>query len=97
MSMGAYVFGTVAAGFFVPLYIGFFWRRANNLGGCMAIVVGFLGTFVFTYWKVIPKLHPIIIGIILSAIAYIIGTYLAPPDPERAKAFMHRIGREKAR
>jgi sodium/proline symporter len=95
MSMGAYVFGTVAAGFFVPLYFGFFWRRANKLGGCLAIVVGFLGTFVFTYWKAFPKIHPIIIGIILSAIAYIIGTYLMPPDPERTKAFMQRIGREK--
>jgi sodium/proline symporter len=96
MSLGAYVFGTVAAGFFVPLYIGLFWRRANSVGGCSAIVIGFLGTFFFTYFKWIPKLHPIIIGVILSAIAYVIGTYLARPEPERVKAFMQRIGREKA-
>ena len=96
MLLGAYVFGTVAAGFFVPLYIGLFWRRANNFGGCLAIVVGFLGTFLFTYWKVFPKIHPIIIGVILSAIAYVIGTYLTKPDPERTKAFMERIGRGKA-
>jgi sodium/proline symporter len=94
MSMGAYVFGTVAAGFFVPLYIGFVWRRANNVGGCLAIVIGFLGTFLFTYWKVIPLLHPIIIGVILSAIAYVIGSYLSAPNPERVSAFMKRIGRE---
>jgi SSS family transporter len=96
MSMGAYVFGTVAAGFFVPLYIGFFWRRANAFGGCFAIIVGFLGTFFFTYFKWIPKFHPIIIGVILSAIAFMVGTYLTAPDPERTKTFMQRIGREKA-
>jgi sodium/proline symporter len=96
MSMGAYVFGTVAAGFFVPLYIGFIWRRANNVGGCLAIVCGFLGTFLFTYWKVIPLLHPIIIGVILSAVAFVIGSYVTAPNPERVKAFMQRIGRERA-
>jgi Na+/proline symporter len=94
MSMGAYVFGTVAAGFFVPLYIGFLWKRATNFGGCLAIVAGFLGTFLFTYWKVIPLLHPIIIGVILSAIVYVIGSYLTAPNPERVSAFMKRIGRE---
>ena len=94
MLMGASVFGTVAAGFFVPLYIGFLWKRATNFGGCLAIVCGFLGALIFTYWKVIPLLHPIIVGVIISTIAFVIGSYVTAPDPERVRAFMKRIGRD---
>ncbi len=90
--LGAYVFGTVAAGIFVPLYIGLFWRRANSIGGISSMICGFVGTFIFTMFKVFP-VHPIIVGIAISAVVYIVVSLATKPEPERVEAFMARIGR----
>ena len=91
--LGSYVFGTVAAGLFVPLYIGMVWKRANSAGGILGIVCGFIGTFVFTMFKVFP-LHPIMTGIIISAVVYVVATLVTKPEPERVNEFMARIGRK---
>ena len=91
--LGAYVFGTVAAGLFVPLYIGMVWKRANSTGGILGIVCGFIGTFVFTMFKVIP-LHPIIVGILISTVVFVIATLVTKPEPELSDSFMARIGRK---
>jgi len=91
--LGAYVFGTVAAGLFVPLYIGMVWKRANSVGGILGIVCGFIGTFVFTMFNLLP-LHPIMTGIIISAVVYVLATLVTKPEPERVNEFMARIGRK---
>jgi len=94
MFLGAYVFGTVAAGLFFPLYIGMLWRRATSAAGIWGMISGFVGTFVFTFFKSLLPIHPIITGIMISGIVFVTVTFLTAPEPERVKAFMARIGRE---
>lgn len=91
--LGAYVFGTVAAGLFIPLYVGMFWRRATSTAAVWGMITGFIGTFIFTFKSLLP-IHPIITGILISAIVFVIVTHLTPAEPERVDAFMRRIGRE---
>jgi sodium/proline symporter len=93
--MGAYVFGGMAAAFFIPLYVGIYWRRPNAAGGVAAMIAGAVGIVFFTLFRI--ALHPIIMGVLSSLVAFLLFTYATPPQPERVEAFMVRIGRSKTK
>ena len=77
------------AGAFVPLVFGLFWKRANNLGATLAIVLG-IGTWLMLELFV-PEgdIEPQLYGLVVSAIGMIIGGYLGAPTHHRPHAGHH--------
>jgi len=66
------------AGVFVPLTAGLFWSRASNLGAALSMALG-LGSWLFLE-IFIPEVpfEPQLIGLLLSLIGMIVGSYLSP-------------------
>jgi solute:Na+ symporter, SSS family len=77
------------AGAFVPLTAGLFWKRANNLGATLAIVLG-IGTWLFLELFV-PEgdIEPQLYGLAVSALGMLIGGYLGPRSHHRPHAGHH--------
>jgi solute:Na+ symporter, SSS family len=77
------------AGAFVPLVAGLFWKRANNLGATLAIVLG-IGTWLMLELFV-PEgdIEPQLYGLVVSALGMIIGGYLGAPAHHRPHAGHH--------
>lgn len=69
------------AGAFVPLAAGLFWKRANNLGATLAIVLG-LGTWLlFELFVPESEIEPQLYGFIASALGMLLGGLLGPRNP----------------
>jgi solute:Na+ symporter, SSS family len=66
------------AGVFVPLTAGLFWSRASNLGATLSMALG-LGSWLFLE-IFIPEVpfEPQLVGLLLSLIGMIVGSYLSP-------------------
>jgi Na+/proline symporter len=66
------------AGVFVPLTAGLFWSRASNLGASLSMALG-LGSWLFLE-IFIPDVpfEPQLVGLLLSLIGMIVGSYLSP-------------------
>lgn len=66
------------AGVFVPLAAGLFWSRASNLGATLSMALG-LGSWLFLE-IFIPDVpfEPQLVGLLLSLIGMIVGSYLSP-------------------
>ncbi len=66
------------AGVFVPLTAGLFWSRASNLGATLSMTLG-LGSWLFLE-IFIPDVpfEPQLVGLFLSLIGMIVGSYLSP-------------------
>jgi SSS family solute:Na+ symporter len=66
------------AGVFVPLTAGLFWSRASNLGATLSMALG-LGSWLFLE-IFIPDVpfEPQLVGLLLSLIGMIAGSYLSP-------------------
>lgn len=77
------------AGAFVPLVAGLFWKRANNLGATLAIVLG-IGTWLMLELFV-PEgdIEPQLFGLAVSALGMIIGGYVGKPTHHRPHAGHH--------
>ncbi len=66
----------------VPILLGMFWKRPSKVAGIAGIVFGFLG-WCLGYAGII-KLHPILLGSILSFIAYVIAALAFPRKQKEA-------------
>lgn len=77
------------AGAFVPLVFGLFWKRANNLGATLAIVLG-LGTWL-ALELFVPEgdVEPQLYGVLVSALGMIVGGYVGAPTRHRPQAGHH--------
>jgi Na+/proline symporter len=77
------------AGAFVPLAFGLFWKRANNLGATLAIVLG-IGTWL-ALELFVPEgdVEPQLYGLVVSAIGMIVGGYVGRPSHHRPHAGHH--------
>ncbi|MGW1678281.1 sodium:solute symporter family protein [Saccharopolyspora sp. NPDC002376] len=88
----------LAAGLFVPLILGFFWRRGTSTGAVAAIVAGggfILYGFVIELGVPLPAFWEgdatrILIGMGMSFVAYVAVSLLSEPDNATAEAFMAR-------
>ncbi|MDP1527081.1 MAG: sodium:solute symporter family protein [Rhodocyclaceae bacterium] len=82
------------AGAFVPLAAGLFWKRANNLGATLAIVLG-LGTWLL-FELFIPEgdIEPHLFGLIASIAGMLVGGLFGPPNPHRPQAGHHHAAAE---
>ncbi|HHV58316.1 MAG TPA: sodium/panthothenate symporter [Firmicutes bacterium] len=71
--------------FFVPLLFGLYWRRANT-PGAIAGMVGGLGGYILIagYLKNLSfGMHPVVMGLAISFVSYIVVTMLTPPPSEK--------------
>ena len=64
------------AGAFVPLAAGLFWRRANNLGAALAIVLGLATWLLLENFVAEGDVEPQLYGLAASALGMLIGGYL---------------------
>jgi len=84
-----FAFGGLETAFFWTLLLGLFWKRANKLGAMLSMTGG---TIVYcaaqaTGFKIL-NLHQITIGITVSLILFLIGSYLGKrEDDETLKIF----------
>ena len=90
----------ITTGVFVPLVLGFFWKRGNTKGALASIGVGFLyclynlaisfGLNLPTFWKP-QSAQQVILGVLLSLGVYLLASLFTAPEPEKGEAFMARF------
>jgi len=68
------------AGAFVPLVAGLFWKRANNLGVSLSIVLGLATWLLFELFVPEGDIEPQLYGLIASAIGMLIGGLFGAPN-----------------
>lgn len=82
-----FAFGGLETAFFWTLLLGLYWPRANSTGALMSMIGG---TVLYCLAQglgfKIMGLHQIVIGISVSLILFIIGTYLGKPEDKKALA-----------
>jgi Na+/proline symporter len=82
------------AGAFVPLVAGLFWKRANNLGATLSIVLG-LGTWLlFEFFVPEGDIEPQLFGLVASAAGMLLGGLLGPRNPHWPHAGHHHAAAE---
>jgi SSS family solute:Na+ symporter len=75
-------------GYFIPIVGALYWRRGTTTGALAAFVLGSVSYLVlaigqmFAEWEL--PVDPVIIGIVVSMLAYVIGSYISPP-PAKAQ------------
>lgn len=78
MVLFAYVGSGAALG--IPLVLGFFWKRANYYGAVAGVFVGFLAVMGWKIAGLDEFLHEGVPGLILAAIAVLIGSLVTKPE-----------------
>lgn len=91
----------ITTGVFVPLVLGFIWRRGNSNGATASMIVGFtyciynlLNQFGITlpkFWKEQSAMQ-VVIGAALSLFVYVIVSMLTKPEYEKADRFIKQAG-----
>ncbi len=91
----------ITTGVFVPLIMGFFWRRGNTHGASASLCIGFLycmynlgisfGLPFPSFWKA-QSAQQVILGVALSFLIYVCVSLATPPEYEKADAFLHQAG-----
>ncbi len=91
----------ITTGVFVPLVMGFFWRRGNSRGALASIGTGFVyciynliigfGVPLPSFWKA-QSAQQVILGVALSFIVYVGVSLITPPEFEKADAFLQKAG-----
>lgn len=94
----------ITTGVFVPLVMGFFWRRGNTYGALSSLGVGFvyclynlaisLGLPLPSFWKP-QSAQQVILGVALSFLVYVGVSLLTPPEYDKADAFLDQAGFRK--
>ncbi|MDR3254308.1 MAG: sodium:solute symporter family protein [Synergistaceae bacterium] len=75
-------------GYFIPIVGALYWRRGNTAGALAAFIIGSISYLVlalgqlFAGWEL--SLDPVLIGVVASFLAYVIGSYVTPP-PTKAQ------------
>ncbi len=87
----------ITTGVFVPLIVGFIWRRGNSKGALSSMMVGlgysiynlliYFGISLPSFWKQQSALQAIF-GILLSTICYVVVSLLTKPEYQKADAFI---------
>ena len=95
----------ITTGAFVPLVLGFFWRRGNSRGALASMLAGLcysfynlfatLGLPLPMFWKTQTLLQTGL-GVGLSLCVYIGVSLLTPPEYEKADAFMKGLSRRQS-
>ncbi len=91
----------ITTGVFVPLVLGFFWRRGNRYGALASLGSGFayclynllirLGLPLPSFWEA-QSAQQVLLGAGLSLLVYVCVSLATPPDYEKADAFLQQAG-----
>ncbi|MDF1563007.1 MAG: sodium:solute symporter family protein [Deltaproteobacteria bacterium] len=74
--------GLLAAGLFVPLVAGLWWRRATTLGGLLSMISG-AGVYAgVELSKALPTFSGALLGLGASALVMVVASLLTPPPDE---------------
>ncbi len=77
----------IASFFFVPVVVGLNWKRGTKEGAIWSMVVGFLGCLAWTFTGQKTVAHhgidSVEVGVVLSAIAFVVASRLSPPTPAK--------------
>ncbi len=94
----------ITTGVFVPLVMGFFWRRGNTPGAMASIGTGFayclynlaisFGAKLPAFWEP-QSAQQVILGIALSFVVYVTVSLLTPAETEKADDFLRLAGFRK--
>ena len=86
----------ITTGVFVPLVLGFFWRRGNSTGAMASMVLGLVyccynlligfGLHLPAFWKP-QSTQQVLLGVALSLTVYVIGSLCTEPEYKQADAF----------
>lgn len=89
----------ITTGVFVPLLLGFIWRRGNSKGALASMIAGLfyslynlcisLGFSFPTFWEV-HSVNQVILGILLSFIMYVGVSLVTKPEYDRADSFINK-------
>lgn len=82
-----FAFGGLETAFFWTLLLGLFWRRANRLGALLSMgggTIAYCATMAAGF-KVMG-LHQIVIGITVSLVLFLIGSYMGKPTERQVLA-----------
>ncbi len=72
--------GLLSGSLFVPVVAGLWWKKANRLGGVLALLTGAV-TYVLVHFQILPLgLAPILVSLLASALAMTAGGLLGSPD-----------------
>jgi solute:Na+ symporter, SSS family len=88
-SLTLWTFRIIIPASFVPTLAAFYWKRATTRGALASSILGAATSGLWT-WLVLPKLsinmqsllEPAFIGVMVSLIALVVGSYVSPPPPE---------------
>ncbi len=90
----------IATGAFVPLILGFVWRRGNSKAALSSMIFGLifslynlivaLGAQLPTYWQIASSTQAIV-GMCSSAVIYIVVSLLTEPEYQKADAFIKKV------
>lgn len=91
----------ITTGVFVPLIMGFFWKRGNTHGAIASMITGFayclynllisFGLPLPSFWEA-QSAQQVILGVALSFAVYVGVSLLTPPENEKAEKFMSLAG-----
>ncbi len=94
----------ITTGVFVPLVMGFFWRRGNAKGALASIAAGFVyclynlaisfGLPLPSFWKP-QSAQQVVLGVALSLVIYVGVSLLTAPEYEKADKFISQAGFRK--
>ena len=87
-------FSTLGASF-LPSYVGAVWWKRGNTTGCMASMI--IGCIVSVVWEAaglatVTGFHTFFAGIVVSIVAYIIGSLIGPPPTKEIQDLVERAG-----
>jgi len=72
--------GLLSGSLFVPVIAGLWWKKANRIGGVLALVTGAL-TYVLVHFQILPVgMAPILVSLGASALAMAAGGLFGPPE-----------------
>jgi SSS family solute:Na+ symporter len=88
-SLTLWTFRIIIPASFVPTLAAFYWKRVTTTGALASSILGAATSGLWT-WLVLPKLsinmqsilEPAFIGVIISLIALVVGSYMSPAPPE---------------
>lgn len=88
-------FGALQAIFFWPLVLGLYWWRGTATGALASMLVGAISYGVFTTLGIkIAGLHAIVPSLVLSGLAYVLGSLLSPAPCAQVRALFGKEERE---
>ncbi len=77
----------IASFFFVPVVVGLNWKRGTKQGAIWSMAVGFIGclAWTFTGQHSVGRhgIDSVEVGVVLSAIAFVVASRLSAPTPEK--------------